>query len=53
MFVKGDKVSVLDEDVNGIVTAVKDKVITIESTDGFVMNYDANELLKISDSNDY
>ena len=52
MFVKGDKVSVLDEDVNGIVTAVKDKVITIESTERFVMNYDPNELLKISDSND-
>jgi dsDNA-specific endonuclease/ATPase MutS2 len=50
MFNKGDQVSVLDEDVNGVVVSVKDKQITIETTDGFVMTYAANELLKVSNS---
>jgi dsDNA-specific endonuclease/ATPase MutS2 len=50
MFNKGDKVSVLDEDVNGVVVTVKDKEVTIETTDGFTMTYFVNELLKINDS---
>lgn len=50
MFNKGDKVSVLDEDVNGVVLAVKDKVVTIETEDGFTMTYFVNELLKINNS---
>lgn len=50
MFNKGDKVSVLDEDVNGVVIAVKDKEITIETEDGFVMTYFVNELLKVNNS---
>lgn len=50
MFKIGDKVSVLDEDVNGVVIAVKDKEITIETEDGFVMTYFVNELLKINNS---
>ena len=50
MFNKGDQVSVLDEDVNGVVVAVKDKQVTIETTDGFVMTYFVNELLKINNS---
>ena len=50
MFNKGDKVSVLDEDVNGVVVLVKDKEVTIETEDGFTMTYFVNELLKINDS---
>lgn len=50
MFNKGDKVSVLDEDVNGVVVAVKDKEVTIETEDGFVMTYFVNELLKVNNS---
>ncbi len=50
MFNKGDQVSVLDEDVNGVVVAVADKQITIETTDGFVMTYFVNELIKINKS---
>lgn len=50
MFSKGDKVSVLDEDMNGIVLSVKDKEVTIETEDGFTMKFQANELLKISSS---
>jgi hypothetical protein len=50
MFNKGDQVSVLDEDVNGVVVSIKDKQVTIETTDGFVMTYFVNELLKINNS---
>lgn len=50
MFSKGDKVSVLDEAVNGVVLSVKDKQITIETEDGFTMNFSANELIKLGNS---
>ena len=50
MFNKGDKVSVLDDAVDGVVLSVKDKIITIETVDGFVMNFAANELIKIGGS---
>lgn len=50
MFSKGDKVCVLDEAINGLVVAVKDKEITIETEDGFMMTFFVNELLKVNDS---
>ncbi|RZJ67708.1 MAG: DNA mismatch repair protein MutS [Flavobacterium sp.] len=52
MLNKGDKVSVLDDAFDGIVTDVKGNVITIETTDGFQMTYFVNELIKINVSND-
>lgn len=51
MLNKGDKVSVLDEDVNGVIIAIKKEEITIETEDGFVMTYFANELLKVNGPN--
>ena len=50
MFNTGGQVSVLDEDINGIVLAVKDKQVTIETPDGFVMTYFVNELIKVNDT---
>ena len=50
MFNKGDKVSVLDEAINGIVVSVKEKQVTIETEDGFMMTFFVNELLKMNDS---
>ncbi len=50
MFSKGDEVSVLDEAVNGVVLSVKGEQVTIESTDGFLMTFVVNELIKINDS---
>ena len=50
MFNKGDKVSVLDEAINGVVVSVKEKQVTIETEDGFMMTFSVNELLKINDS---
>ncbi len=51
MLSKGDKVSVLDEALNGIVLSVKDKEVTIETEDGFVMTFFVNELLKVNETN--
>jgi dsDNA-specific endonuclease/ATPase MutS2 len=52
MFAKGDKVSVLDEAINGVVVSVKDKEITIDTEDGFLMTFLVNELIKINESSD-
>jgi len=52
MIAKGDKVTVLDEAVNGIVLSVKDNQVTIESEDGFVLTYFVNELLKMNKTSD-
>lgn len=49
-FKKGDRVSVLDDALDGVVTAVSGNQITIETTDGFVMTYFVNQLIKILDS---
>ena len=50
MFSKGDRVSVLDEAMNGVVLSDKDKQVTIETEDGFVMTFFVNELVKVNDS---
>lgn len=50
MLNKGDKVAVLDEAINGVVLTVKGHEVTIETEDGFVMNFTENELVKTSDS---
>ena len=51
MFSIGDEVSVLDEAVNGVVLSVQGKQVTIESTDGFLMTFFVNELIKSNNSN--
>ncbi|UFH35259.1 Smr/MutS family protein [Flavobacterium acetivorans] len=48
MFSKGDRVSVLDEAINGVVLSVKDKEVTIETEEGFVMTFFVNELIKVN-----
>lgn len=48
----GDRVSVLDEAIDGVVVAVENNDITIETTDGFPMTYFVNELVKINKTND-
>ena len=47
-----DKVSVLDDAIDGVVTAVSSTEITIETTDGFLMKFFKNELIKISNATD-
>ena len=45
-----DYVSVLDDDLSGFITAISGSCITIETTSGFEMIYEASEFVKI-DSN--
>lgn len=47
MFNKGDKVTVLDDAIDGIVLSVKANKVTIETTDGFDLTFDAKELIKV------
>ena len=47
MFNKGDKVTVLDDAMDGTVTAVNADAITVMTTDGFELKFNSKELLKI------
>jgi dsDNA-specific endonuclease/ATPase MutS2 len=47
-FKVGDQVSVLDEDINGIVSEIKGTSVFIETTDGFILEFSDHELLKTS-----
>jgi len=51
MFNKGDKVSVLDEAINGVVLSVQNNEVSIETDDGFVMKFTNKELIKIQNTN--
>ena len=42
----GDKVSVLDDAIDGVVVSVQKDQITIETTDKFLMTFFVNELIK-------
>lgn len=48
MFNRGDKVTVLDDAMDGVVTAVNGDAITVLTTDGFEIKFGSKELLKIS-----
>lgn len=48
MFSKGDKVTVLDDAMDGIVTSVNGDAITVLTTDGFEIKFESKELLKIN-----
>lgn len=42
----GDSVSVLDEDINGVVSKIEGNSVFIESNDGFILEFSAHELIK-------
>lgn len=50
MIQKGDKITVLDEAVNGTVMSVKNDQVTVETEDGFELTYSMHELIKIDSS---
>ena len=52
MFTKGDKVSVLDDAIDGIVIKITNDLITLETADGFELVYPARELILITASED-
>jgi dsDNA-specific endonuclease/ATPase MutS2 len=47
MITKGDKVSVLDDAIDGIVIAVNGAEVSIETPDGFTLTFKSNELIKM------
>jgi len=52
MFSKGDKVAVLDDAINGVVLSVQNNQISIETEDGFILNFSEKELIKINNNNE-
>lgn len=50
-FTKGDKVSVLDDNMTGIVEAVSGTTVSVLTEDGFVLDFSENELIKIEKEN--
>ncbi len=50
MFKNGDKVAVLDDAINGKVVKVNGNVITIDTEDGFELNFNQSELILIQSS---
>lgn len=42
----GDKVSVLDDNISGCVVSIKNDNIGVETSDGFVLEFYSNELIK-------
>ena len=53
MFNIGDKIAVLDDDMDGVVLKISNNIITILSTDGFELNFKPNEIIKTETSNDF
>ena len=49
-FKVGDEVTVLDEDLSGIVKAIKQGTVTIETKDGFDLEFSESEIIKINSS---
>ncbi len=47
MISKGDKITVLDDDIDGIVTDIKGDTIYIITEDGFDLEFDRSEVIKI------
>ena len=45
-FKVGDSVLVLDEDMSGTIKNISGEIITIESEDGFDLQFSASELIK-------
>ena len=52
MLNNGDKVSVLDDAIDGVVVEVNGNEVTIETTDGFNLTFKSSELIKIGSSNE-
>jgi len=46
MFNIGDKVSVLDDTIDGVVVGINNTEISVETNNGFLMTYFINELIK-------
>jgi len=47
-----DKVSVLDDDFSGVIKHIFNDVVTIETEDGFLLEFSKEQLIKIGDQDD-
>lgn len=45
-FSVGDIVLVIDEDLSGVIKKIKNDIITIETSDGFLLDFRPNEIMK-------
>lgn len=52
MFLPGDKVAVLDDELEGKVISANSGAIVIETSEGFILSFDPKELVKTGDSAD-
>lgn len=52
-FQPGDKVAAINELIEGVVVSINDSIITIESEDGFLLEFTENELIIINDVADF
>ena len=50
-FKVGDHIETLDDNISGVITKISDKTITIEDSDGFNLQFEANELMLASSGN--
>lgn len=53
MFKVGDTVETIDDVISGVVVAINLNIITIESNEGFLLDYSSSELLKKSADDGY
>ncbi len=47
----GDHIDVLDENLSGTITKILNNNVIIETTDGFELEFNINEIVKINDNN--
>lgn len=52
VFQVGDRVEVLDDTVIGVIIAIDGVDIKVETEEGFSLSYEANELIKVSGTNE-
>ncbi|MCR5862634.1 DNA mismatch repair protein MutS [Flavobacterium sp. J372] len=48
----GDKAAVLDDSFSGVVKSCSNGKVTLETSEGFLLQFDASELIKINNDND-
>ena len=46
IFQIGDKVSVLDDDISGVIVEITNDIVDVETSDGFVLEFKSKELIK-------
>ena len=53
MLKRGDKVAVLDDELEGTVVSLEEDQVKIKTSEGFMLDFEQNELVKIEGSEDF